>query len=622
MLGFAAGCRSACLTALLAAAAWGVAPTADAARPPGGSKPGKKYALLVGVDRYGRGALLPALQYPQNDVDDLAAVLIDSGFAAEDVVVMTRKTGFEQPDLTPNAENIRRQFSLMVKLLEPRDTIIVMLSGHGVMMEVSPAAEGGKPVKKSFFCPTDADLGKRDLSRLIGFDEFFDGFKLGDEAVEGLAQCKATSKLLLIDGCRNELRASKPEARAPGIEMPPPPAPPASVAAFYSCSEKELAWEDSTLGQGHGVFSHFLIEGLKGAADRETGDKDNAVDLDELALYVKKNVYRFVSQRRGTSQQPRMLGDTGRMVLRELKDVAKPARPSFVESIGMTIVPIKAGEFLMGTSDEQVTQMLALFPNARPSEFSAEQPRHRVSISKIDGMAKHEVTVGQFRRFVDDSGYKTEAEKDGKGGYGFEEGGFRQDPKFTWHHPGFPIRDSDDHPVTNVSWNDANEFCRWLSRKDGKSFRLPTEAEWEYCARAGSDSLYEFGDDPEGLARAGNVADASARTRFPDWPSIRADDGFAFTAPVGQFAPNAWGLCDMHGNLWEWCLDNYDAAYYQKREARDPAGPGGRVSHRVLRGGNWYRDGKDCRAAVRNGDAPESRDLSMGFRVARARPGG
>ncbi len=126
------------------------------------------------------------------------------------------------------------------------------------MLEVA-AAGVGKPMPTSFFCPMDADLHERDLTKLIGFDEFFDG----------LSGSKATTKLLLVDACRNELKAAPPEARAPGIAMPPPPPPPPSVAALYACSEKEVSWEDSGLGGGHGVFSHFVIEGLKGAGDLE-----------------------------------------------------------------------------------------------------------------------------------------------------------------------------------------------------------------------------------------------------------------------------------------------------------------------------------------------------------------
>src|SRR5262249_5199138 len=155
-----------------------------------------------------------------------------------------------------------------------------------------------------------------------------------------------------------------------------------------------------------------------------------------------------------------------------------------------------------------------------------------------------------------------------------------QDAKYNWRDPGFP--QGDNHPVVNVSWNDANAFCRWLSRKDGKSYRLPTEAEWEYTCRASSESIYPNGDDPERLARIGNVADARAKARFSSWTTIAADDGLVFAAPVGNYEPNAWGLYDMIGNVWEWCGDGYDSAYYQASPSTDPTGAAGAVPYRAI----------------------------------------
>ena len=142
--------------------------------------------------------------------------------------------------------------------------------------------------------------------------------------------------------------------------------------------------------------------------------------------------------------------------------------------------------------------------------------------------------------------------------------------------------------MVNVSWNDAVAFCKWLSRKEGKTYRLPTEAEWEYACRAGTTTRYYSGDDPETLAKVGNVADAALKAKFPDWKyTIKANDGYVFTAPVGKFKPNAFGLYDMHGNAWQWCTDWYGAEYYARSPIDDPTGPdSGAV--RVLRGGSWF----------------------------------
>src|SRR5262249_5278878 len=163
---------------------------------------------------------------------------------------------------------------------------------------------------------------------------------------------------------------------------------------------------------------------------------------------------------------------------------------------------------------------------------SDEHPQHEVRITRPFYLGVTEVTRGQFRLFVDEEGYRTEAEKDGKGGYGWneEKKTFEQNPRYTWQSPGF--EQTDEHPVVNVSWNDAQAFVGWLSRKEGETYRLPTEAEWEYACRAGTTTRYSCGDDPEGLVAVGNIADETAKVKYPDWTTIAARDGFVYTAPV------------------------------------------------------------------------------------------
>ena len=233
-------------------------------------------------------------------------------------------------------------------------------------------------------------------------------------------------------------------------------------------------------------------------------------------------------------------------------------------------------------------------------------------------MGTYHVTRGQFRQFVKDSGYKTDAEKGeepGAFGWNPEKRRFEFNKEYSWRNAGF--EQTDEHPVVNVSWNDAVAFCKWLSKKEGKTYRLPTEAEWEYACRAGTTTRYYSGDDPETLAKVGNVADATAKAKFPDWKwTIKASDGYVFTAPVGQFKPNAFGLYDMHGNAWQWCADWYGDEYYAKSPADDPTGPdAGDV--RVLRGGSWAHRPLFTRSAIASGIPPDSRNNFAGFRVAR-----
>ena len=288
-------------------------------------------------------------------------------------------------------------------------------------------------------------------------------------------------------------------------------------------------------------------------------------------------------------------------------------------SIGMKLVRVPAGEFLMG-GQESAEELVKAFPTYHrpPDFFKDEYPRHRVRITKPFELGKYEVTVGQFRRFTDDTGYKTEAEKDGLGGWGYDAalGKCRgRDPKFNWRNPGFA--QTDDQPVLDVTWNDAVAFCKWLSRKEGKTYRLPTEAEWEYACRAGTTTRYNNGDDPGKLAEVANVGSDKGRTTFPHVQEldIPKDGSAKFTVPVGKFPPNALGLCDMHGNVWEWCSDWYGADYYARSPVDDPTGPES-GNRRVRRGGAWHSFPLWARASFRNWNTPGSRCVNLGFRVA------
>ena len=174
----------------------------------------------------------------------------------------------------------------------------------------------------------------------------------------------------------------------------------------------------------------------------------------------------------------------------------------------------------------------------------------------------------------------------------------------------------------NVSWNDATAFCKWLSLKEGTTYRLPTEAEWEYACRAGTTTRYFSGDDPETLAKVGNVADATLKAKMADWQfTIKASDGYVFTAPVGRFTPNSFGIYDMHGNAWQWCADRYGKKYYTVSPRNDPRGPDSGDSDtgdsRVLRGGAWNYWVVGTRSAKRDWNSEDYRSFITGFRVAK-----
>ena len=298
------------------------------------------------------------------------------------------------------------------------------------------------------------------------------------------------------------------------------------------------------------------------------------------------------------------------------------ATPDLVtDSIGMQLRLIPAGEFMMGSTPEDVDRVAAFDPTYKKESAADEFPHHRVRISKPFYMGAHEVTKGQFAQFVAASGYQSEPEKDGKGGWGWDEAAGKFDgpkPQFTWKNTGFKYED--DCPVVNVAWNDAVEFCKWLSEKEGKEYRLPTEAEWEYACRAGTTTLYSFGDDPELLVQYGNARDASAKARWTkdkDQPFLKGDDGYVFFAPVGRFKPNAWGLYDMHGNAKEWCRDIDWADAYKYRTGGGTTDPVVDMKPiRAVRGGCWDDYARFTRSSDRSRNS--GRDDGTGFRVARS----
>ncbi|MDY0107464.1 MAG: SUMF1/EgtB/PvdO family nonheme iron enzyme, partial [Giesbergeria sp.] len=222
---------------------------------------------------------------------------------------------------------------------------------------------------------------------------------------------------------------------------------------------------------------------------------------------------------------------------------------------------------------------------------------------------------------------RPESEADGTGGYGYNpaydpattargdafEG---RNPRYSWRNPGFA--QGDDHPVVNVTWNDAQALAAWLSRTEGHHYRLPTEAEWEYACRAGTRTRYPHGNDPQGLVKTANTFDQDAAAFWPRWRqhALAGSDGYAFTAPVGRFVPNAFGLHDMLGNAWEWVSDWHGDRYYAHAPRTDPQGPQ-EGSVRVRRGGSWHTWSLYARCSYRNWNSPDTRYTLVGMRLVR-----
>lgn len=260
------------------------------------------------------------------------------------------------------------------------------------------------------------------------------------------------------------------------------------------------------------------------------------------------------------------------------------------------LVVVPGGRFEMGS------------PTSESGRGDDEGPQRWVSVGSF-AVGRFEVTRGQFRAFV------RVTSRAMTGGCDLWHGpAFRPDPSRDWQSPGYP--QDDDHPVACVSWNDAQAYVVWLSRQTGKRYRLLTEAEWEYVARAGSRSRYYFGASEAELCRYANVADQAFLRAHPGGSGhTPCNDGSAATSPIGRFLPNAFGLHDVHGNLWEWVEDCYGP--YSAAPSDGRAATGSSSCVRVIRGGSWQDVPRTLRSALRFGFTPDDRLIVVGFRVSR-----
>ena len=266
----------------------------------------------------------------------------------------------------------------------------------------------------------------------------------------------------------------------------------------------------------------------------------------------------------------------------------KPAKPAVItNSIGMKLVQIPSGEFVMGSPRNE-------------AEREVRERQHKVVISRAFLMGAYEVTQRQYNGLMKPD---------------------RPRAVFTAQRGGGP-----DHPMETLLWQEAMDFCKKLSaqpaeRKAGRTYRLPTEAQWEYACRAGTTTPFHFGN-----SLSATQANFNGRYPYPvRTPDKKSPPGkyLRRTAKVGSYKPNAFGLYDMHGNVAGWCADWYDKDYYRDSPVKDPLGPpvgvlptGFGRFYLVVRGGCWVDDARACRAAYRHRGMPRNRYELIGFRVA------
>ena len=600
---------------------------------------GKKWTVVIGVNKYLDPAI-PSLKFCVADARCMAETLVKhSGYSEERVLVIADDQ--REDHLQPLGFNLREQINLWLRNPGRGDTLLVFFSGHGFLDN-----EG-----QGFLAPKDC---KREKLGLTGFRT--------DDLRDMLVQCDATQKVLILDCCHAGGGKGTDSGGASSAELGAAFEQARGLITLASCQQEEQSqeWEENR----QGLFTYFVTKGLEGAANY---DGNGVVDSDELYRYTADNVpviaqrvlntrqtpVRFIPSdvvgvfplarvpetrryitakftvREGDEKGPLLPGVKLELFYRQTakgelvvlgiatSDTAgraavstwldgkqqtrgsflvlvnsgggpqtfslpgfptatnwnlyvpgskpvlpsmmptqeKPNRPIITNSIGMKLLFIPAGEFQMGCADwEDDTDW-------------GERPQHRVRITKPFYLGATEVTQEQYERVMGEnpSNYKGDSQR----------------------------------PVETVSWEEAVEFCRRLSQQEGKTYRLPTEAQWEYACRAGSTAKWHFGDEE---SRLGDHA----------WYDSNSD---STAHPVGQKKANAWGLYDMHGNVYEWCADWYDFAYYGESPSKNPTGPASAL-YRVHRGGSWLHDAKQCRSAYRFWSVPAIRDDRVGFRVA------
>jgi len=277
-----------------------------------------------------------------------------------------------------------------------------------------------------------------------------------------------------------------------------------------------------------------------------------------------------------------------------------------VDPLLENFVLIRGGECLMGSLEDEAGR-----DDYRLFGVKANEKQHQVIVSDFF-MGKYAVTVADFRKFVEATGYRSDAEK---GGFSviFIDGNVEDRPGVNWRHGVTGTErpeEEGNHPVVHVSWNDAVAYCQWMSGKSGKWVRLPTEAEWEYACRAGTTTAFNTGENL-------TTAEANYNGNHP-WDNNEKGIYRKNTISVDSFSPNGWGLYNMHGNVWEWCSDWLGGSYYdgckEKGKVANPAGPV-KGTFRVIRGGSWSFNAGRCRSAYRGHSVPGLRYCSVGFRL-------
>ncbi len=511
-------------------------------------------AVIIGNKTYRKG--VPAVDFAHNDAEAIRRWVVEGLGFREGNIFDLRDAGKAQLEAVfGDRDDPQGKLSDYVR---PKESdVVVYYSGHGI-----PGPKDGR----GYLLPSDADPDKIELN----------GYPL-DVLMANLGKLPAKSVTVLLDACFSGLSPSGSlvsHASSFGIR-PAQSKVPAGMTVLTAASGQEIAWWD--LEAGHGLFTAHLLQAFSGEADKPGyGDGDGKVTLGEVKAYLADEITHQARRRFGRPQTVDITGDPKRVLATWTPGQAPlyfPPGTVFRDCSGtwcpeMVVVP--AGSFTMGS------------PPTEPGRYDNDGPQHPVNFAKAFAVGKVEVTFAEWDACVNDGDCMAAKDE----GWGRE----RQ-------------------PVINVSWEDAQAYVAWLKRKTGQPYRLLSEAEWEYVARAKTIAPYWWG--------------ATASHGYANYGKDKCCGGLAVgkdqwetTAPVGRFPANGFGLHDLHGNVWEWVEDCWHATYAGAPD-NGSAWTTEECKYRVVRGGSWYFNPRNLRSALRVNLIPGLSNNDIGFRVAR-----
>ncbi len=451
-----------------------------------------------------------------------------------------------------------------LQLMDKAKVGLFYFAGHGLEIE-----------KKNYLLATDLRVPETQLIKKKSLEAQW--------VVNVMEDAGSLVNIVILDACRTFPRPDKSRSTNEEYDFASMNAPKGTIIGFATgTGEKSSDGKKGT----NGVYTGHLLKFMRQAG----------LSIEEVFKKTRQQVAMDTANQQVPPVYNSLIGDfcfvscekpippAPKPSIAVVKPKPKPKPSKFFRdtlsdgSQGPEMVRIPAGSFQMG--------------DIQGGGESDEKPVHRVSVGAF-AMGKYEVTVGEFRDFIKATKYKTDAEK---GGSCWVYRGSNSGKN--WRNPSFS--QNDNHPVTCVSWNDANRYAKWLHDKTGKNYRLPTEAEWEYAARAGTTTKYWWGND---IGKNNANCDGCGSK----WDNKQ-------TAPVGSFEPNKFGLHDMNGNLWEWTCSEYESKYQGKENICNK-----RASLFVLRGGSWSYGAWSARAAYRDRYDPTARNRDVGVRLVRTK---